>query len=86
MNIKNLMHYAKGLPDHVAISSPAIPIRDALLLLHADKADIETKWEELCKAIGAHGPESDPLTGSDTNDKIHERAMERIREMVSDEF
>jgi len=86
MNIKNLMHYAKGLPDHVSISSPAIPIRDALTLLHADKADIETKWEELCKAIGAHGPESDPLTGNDTNDTIHARAMERIREMVSDDF
>jgi hypothetical protein len=53
---------------------------------HADKADIETKWEELCKALGAHGPQSDPLTGSDTNDMIHARAMDWIKTMTSDEF
>ena len=86
MNVVNLLHYAKGKPDHVPISSPAIPIRDALIMLHADKADIETKWEEITKALGAHGAESDPLTGSDTNDTIHQRAMEQIRMMMSDEF
>jgi len=86
MNVVNLLHYAKGKPDHVPISSPAIPIRDALIMLHADKADIETKWEEITKALGAHGAESDPLTGSDTNDTIHQRAMKQVRMMMSDEI
>lgn len=85
-NVLNLLHYAKGKPSHVVISGPAIPVRDAMIQAHEDKRDMERKWEELTRALGAHGAESDPLTGSDTNDTIHQRAMERIREMVSDEF
>jgi hypothetical protein len=54
--------------------------------MKSDADDIGTKWEELTKAIGAHGPESDALTGSDTNDDIHKRAMERINKITSDEF
>ena len=78
------MHYAKGKPDHVPLSGYALTVRDAMLEIHLDKADIETKWEEITKALGAHGAESDPLTGSDTNDTIHQRAMEQIRMMMSD--
>lgn len=85
-NVNNLMHYAQGKPDHVPVSGYAVMVRDAILQMKADRDDIETKWEELTKAIGAHGPESDPLTGTDTNDAIHQRAMEQIRTMMSDEF
>lgn len=74
--------------DYFGISTDLWPAEKVkrLKLMRDDKADIETKWEELCRAIGAHGPESDPLFGTDTNDMIHARAMERIRDMVSDEF
>jgi len=85
-NVRNLMHYANGNPGHVVLSGPAILVRDAMIQAHDDKRDMERKWEELTKAIGAHGPESDPLTGSDTNDTIHARAMDQIRMMMSDEF
>lgn len=80
-NIANLMHYAKGKRDHVALSGYALQVRDAIIEMMEDKEDIETKWDDLTKALGAHGAESDPLTGSDTNDTIHQRAMDRIQEI-----
>lgn len=40
-DIANLMHYAEGREGHVSITSPAIPIRDALIQLHRDIAEGE---------------------------------------------
>jgi len=39
-----------------------------------------------CEAVGGVVFNGDPLTGSDTNDTIHQRGMEQIRMMMSDEF
>ena len=82
-NIANLMHYAVGKPDHVPLSGYALQIRDVMLQVHHDKRDIELQWEQLTRALGAHGDDSDPLFGSDTNEDIQERAMERIRDLIA---
>jgi hypothetical protein len=83
--LRCIMH---DVAEYFGISTSLWPaaIAKQLKQMKDDKDDVEIKWEELCKAIGAHGPESDPLTGCDTNDEIHKRAMERIGEMTSDEF
>jgi len=71
------------ISDYFGLSPGLCPaeIVRRLKLEKDDKDDIENKWEELCEAIGAHGPESDPLTGWDTNDVIHKRAMGKIKTM-----
>lgn len=73
------------LVEYFGIGKDLCPAKivEKLKLEKDDKDDIETKWEELTKAIGVHGPESDPLLGRDTNDDIHNRALEQIRTLIS---
>lgn len=74
--------------EYCGISTSLWPaaIAERLRQMKDDKDEIENMWEELTIAIGAQGPESDPLTGCDTNDEIHKRAMDQIKTMMSDEF
>lgn len=80
-DLRCLLH---EVADHCGISTSLWPsaIADRLKQLKDDKDEIENMWEQLCRTMGVHGPQSDPLTGSDTNDMIQKRAMERIREMA----
>lgn len=84
-DLRCLLH---EVADHCGISTALWPsaVADRLKQMKDDKDEIETMWEELTKAIGAHGKESDPLTGRDTNADIHKRAMDQINTMMSDEF
>jgi uncharacterized protein YhaN len=84
-DLRCLLH---EVADHCGISTALWPsaVADRLKQMKDDKDEIETMWEELTKAIGANGKDSDPLTGRDTNEDIHKRAMDLIGMMVSDEF
>ena len=79
-DLRCLLH---EVADHCGISTDLWPsaVADRLKQMKDDKDEIENMWEELTKAIGAHGDESDPLTGRDTNEDIHKRAMGIISRM-----
>ena len=81
-DLRCLLH---EVADHCGISTALWPsaVADRLKQMKDDKDEIETMWEELTKAIGAHGEESCPLTGKDTNADIHKRAMERINSWMN---
>ena len=80
-DLRCLLH---EVADHCGISTALWPsaVADRLKQMKDDKDEIENMWEQLCRIMGVHGPQSDPLTGSDTNDMIQKRAIERIRDMA----
>lgn len=52
--------------------------------LKDDKDEIENMWSELTESIGAQGPDSDPLTGTDTTEQIQDRALNLVSKMKAD--
>ena len=80
-DLRCLLH---EVADYCGISTSLWPsaVADRLKQMKDDKDEIENMWEQLCRTMGVHGAQSDPLTGSDTNDIIQKRAIERIRDMA----